>query len=247
MADIRQTWSVEPHGELVSLAEGLLTVEGEIEMPLGRFPRRMTVARLSTGGTVIWSAVALREPDMERVEALGAPAWLVVPGVAHRLDARIWKARYPAMKVLCPPGAREKVEEAVAVDATEDPFGDPAMAFEVVPGTRGREAALHVRSPRDEVTLVTNDIVANVRHPHGAGAHIMARLLGFGVNHPSIPWVGKRIFLDDPRALAAAMRRWADEPGLRRLVPSHGDVLEAPSEHLRRLADDLDGRGVAAA
>jgi hypothetical protein len=51
-----------------------LTVAGEIVMPLGRFPRRMTVVALAGGGTAIYSAIALDAPEMARIEAMGPPA-----------------------------------------------------------------------------------------------------------------------------------------------------------------------------
>ena len=91
-------------------------------------------------------------------------------------------------------------------------------------------------------TLVVNDILANVRHPHGIGAHIMARLLGFGVDRPKMPRVGKWMFVKDKRALAAAFRKWAGEPGLARIVVSHGDVIvDDPRKVLERAAADLGG------
>ncbi len=38
MAKLNDKWTVQPHGELVEVAEGILTVEGSIVMPLGNFP-----------------------------------------------------------------------------------------------------------------------------------------------------------------------------------------------------------------
>ena len=45
--------------------------------------------------TVVFSPVALHEPAMREIEALGAPRFIVVPNGFHRLDAGIWKQRYP--------------------------------------------------------------------------------------------------------------------------------------------------------
>ena len=113
------------------------------------------------------------------------------------------------------------------------------MRLETVPGVGDREAALIVRRD-DRATLVVNDILANVRHPHGVGAHIMARLLGFGVKRPRMPRIGKWMFVEDGKALASAFRAWANEPGLARIVVSHGDVIaEAPRAVLERVAAEL--------
>jgi hypothetical protein len=200
----------------------------------------MTIIALKGGRSAIWSAIPLREPEMQHVEALGDPAFLIVPGIAHRLDVKPWKRRYPAAKVVCAPGAKEAVEEVVEVDATTDVLEDPTVRLETVPGVGAKEAALLVR--RDgRTTLVVNDILANVRHPHGIGANIMARLLGFGVNHPRMPWISKRMFMEDRRALASAFRAWAKELELTRIVVSHGDVItEAPRAVLARVAAELE-------
>ncbi|MCW3849158.1 DUF4336 domain-containing protein [Sphingomonas sp. LB-2] len=239
MAKFNTEWTVGPHGPLERLDDGLATVAGEIVMPLGRFPRRMTVVALSGNRVAIWSAIPLREPQMAEIEAMGEVAFLIVPGVAHRLDIVPWKARYPGARVLCSPGATKAVEEAALVDATCDVLEDPAVRFETPGGVGGMESALMVRR-EGGATLLLNDILANVRHPHGLGAQIMARLFGFGVKRPQTPWVVKRRMVKDAAALAADFRRWAAEPDLRRIIVSHGDVLsQAPRAVLERVANDL--------
>ena len=42
-------WTVLPHGKLARLDDNLLSVTGELQMPIGEFPRRMTVVRLRDG------------------------------------------------------------------------------------------------------------------------------------------------------------------------------------------------------
>lgn len=237
MGKFNTEWIVGPHGPLERLDEGLVTVAGEIVMPLGRFPRRMTVVALAGGRVAIWSAIPLREPEMAEIEAMGEVAFLIVPGPGHRLDIAPWKRRYPQAQVVCPPGARKMVEQAVSVDATA--LKDPEVTLEIPAGVGEMEGALLVRRA-GATTLVLNDLLGNVRHPHGLGAHIMARLMGFGVKRPRMPWVGKRMFVKDAKALADAFRRWAAEPGLRRVVVSHGDVIEDdPRGVLERIAEEL--------
>lgn len=239
MAKFNEEWTVGPHGPVEQIDDGLVTVAGEITMPLGNFPRRMTVVALKGGRSAIWSAIPLREPEMREIEALGAPSFLIVPGIGHRLDVKPWKARYPDARVICATGARKAVEEVLPVDATEDVLDDPDVHFAAVPGVGEMEALLWItRGGRK--TLVLNDILANVAHPHGLGAHVMARLMGFGVSRPKMPWVGKRMFVKDTKALAAAFREWAAEPGLERIIVSHGDVIETdPRGVLERIATDL--------
>ena len=207
-------------------------------MPLTNIPRRMTVVRLRDGGLVIFNAVALDENEMRRLEDFGKPAFLVVPNGHHRLDARIWKNRYPEMQVITPAGAREKVENAVPVDATRADFNDPDVAFVTVPGTGESEAALEVKGPNG-TTLVLNDMVGNIRNASGFGGWFL-RLMRFAGDEPRIPIPVKLMMIRDKVALARQFRRWADLPSLKRILVSHGSTIEAnPPSTLRKLAASL--------
>lgn len=239
MPKILEKWTVQPHGALEEIDDGLLTVAGEIHMPLGNFPRRMTVVRLSDARTAVWSAIALDDPSMQRIEAMGKPSILIVPNAGHRLDSRIWRQRYPDIQVLAPPGGREKIEEAVPVDATTDILNDPDAKFVVVAGTADAESALMVKRASG-TTLIVNDIVGHVEHPHGLGANVMARLFHYGVHEPEVPSTVKRYIKDAP-ALARQLNRWADIPDLKRIIVSHGDpITDDPAGQLRRLAETLE-------
>lgn len=238
---LNREWVVQPHGQFVAAGEGIWTVEGSIVMPLGRFPRRMTVIALDGGGTAIWSAIPLDEAGMARIDALGPVCFLIVPNQGHRLDLAAWKARYPEARVIAPPSAAEAVAEAAPVDATEDIISDPALALERVAGTKADEFAMTVRRG-EGTTLILNDILSSVRHPKGVGAHIMARLLGFGVKRPRTSRPVRRMFVNDPAALARQFRAWAAIPGLRRVIVSHGDVItDDPVGALKTAAGDFGG------
>jgi hypothetical protein len=241
MAEILEKWQVMPHDQLTEVDDGILSVAGEIHMPLGNFPRRMTVISLRDNRTAIYSAIALDEPEMARIELLGRPTFLIVPSDGHRMDAKIWKDRYRDMLVITPPGARDGVAEAVAVDATDDVLGDPDVDFLTVPGTGDHESALVVRRA-EGTTIICNDVIGNVAHPKGIGAQIMGRLMGFGVTHPQVPRVIRHKVIDDEKALAALFENWAADPALRRIIVSHGDIVEKnPAAVLRTLAKDLRG------
>jgi hypothetical protein len=233
-----EKWEVLPHGRLTALDDGILSVEGGIHMPLMELPRRMTVIRLSDARLVVWSAIALDEGEMARLEAEGQPAFLIVPNDHHRLDARAWKERYPQLLVVAPEGAREKVAEAVPVDSTAPDFGDASVQFMAVPGTRGHEAALVVRRPAG-TTLVLNDLVGNIRNEHGFGGWLL-RLMGFAGEEAHIPAPVKMMLVKDKQALRAQLLRWAEIDSLKRIVVSHGSPIEDdPARVLRELADSL--------
>ena len=119
-------WTVLPHGKLSQIDDDILTVVGVIHMPLMDLPRRMTVVRLTDSRLVVFSAIALDEDEMAALEAYGHPAYLIVPSDKHRLDAKIWKDRYPAVLVVAPEGARAKVEETVPVNTVAPRFDEAA-------------------------------------------------------------------------------------------------------------------------
>jgi len=233
-----QHWKVRPHGELSAIDDGILTVVGAIRMPLGSFPRRMTVVRLRDSRLIVWSAMALRETEMAKFEAFGRPAFLIVPNDHHRLDAKAWKERYPQMQVVAPEGARAKVEEVVPVDTSAPDFGDPNVQFVTVAGMHDREAALIVHASSG-TTLVLNDVVGNIRNASGISGWLLG-LAGFAGTSARIPRVVKLNLVYDANALRDQLLQWADVQSLKRILVSHGEPIETnPQQTLRDLAGSL--------
>jgi len=194
-----ETWKVLPHGALTAVDDNVWTVVGQIHMPVGDFQRRMTVARLCDGGLVVYSAIALNEDEVQRLENLGRMARLVVPGEDHRLDAKIWLQRYPTMHVAAPAGTRERALEVVPVESTDPDFGDPNIRWISVPGTREHEAASTVRGARG-TTLIVNDLIADIRHEHGFTGW-MLRLMDFSGDEPNLPGVRRLAMVKDSESL----------------------------------------------
>lgn len=233
-----QSWKVLPHGKLSLVEDNLLTVVGELHMPLGDFPRRMTVARLRDGRLVIYSAIALDEREMETIERFGAPTFLVVPSDRHRMDAKIWKDRYPRLLVLAPEGARDKVSDVVPVDATAFDFRDSTVRFVTVPGTDEHESALIVTS-EGGTTLVVNELIWNVDDRPGFGGWLM-KLAGMTGSAARIPPLTALVDIKDKRALREQLEEWARLYSLRRIIVSHGGIIEGePAVVLRDLARQL--------
>jgi len=63
-----QQWKVLPHGKLSEIDDNILTVTGQIHVPM-ELPRRMTVVRLNDARLVVFSAIALDESEMTWLEA----------------------------------------------------------------------------------------------------------------------------------------------------------------------------------
>lgn len=234
MTSPNQTWTVKPHGEITTLDDGLYTVTGKLEMPLGETIRRMTLVRTRDGRLVVWSAISLGETAMQQLEAIGRPAWIVVPSGIHRMDLKPWKSRYPDARVVGPAGAKKKIEELVELDDTELQLDGGAIRVTPVPGTGAKELSMLV-DVAGKKTLVVNDLVFNLPDLGGI-RQVLYQLAGFGPGHAHQPALVKHGLVEDDGAMRAQLRTWAELPGLRRLLPGHGDVIDEPQEALRRLA-----------
>jgi hypothetical protein len=237
MSDTHNGWTVLPHGALSPVGENILTVVGDISMPLMELPRRMTVVRLADRRLVIFSAIALDEPAMQLLEDFGQPAYLVVPNDHHRIDAHAWKVRYPQIEVVAPEGARAKIEQTVSVDTSFPDFRDANVQFISVPGTNGSESALLVRDG-DGSVLVLNDLVGNIRNASGIGGWLL-RMMAFAGDKPRIP-LPVRWTLHDKQALREQFMQWAQFEPVKCILVSHGSIIEdRPAVVLRELADSL--------
>lgn len=223
MAKAHATWKVLPHRPIQQLAENLWRVEGKLEnMPLKRV---MTLARRGDGGVVVHNAIALDDASMAQLDAWGPVTALIVPNGYHRLDARIFKDRYPQARVYCPRGATAKVAEVVPVDGAYEDFpADPAIELHTLDGVKEREGVMLVRSA-DGVTLVFNDAVFNMPHARGFAGWIF-RHVTQSTGGPRVSRLFRLGVLKDKAAFRAHLERLADTPNLRRMIVSHQDMVE---------------------
>jgi hypothetical protein len=234
MPSANSTWTVLPHGPLEQVAENLWCVEGSLpDMPLKRL---MVIARTSSGGLVIHNAIALDEPAMRAVEALGAPSFLIVPNGWHRLDAKVYKERYPALQVFCPKGARARVSQVVEVSGSYADFPpDPDIRLEHIEGVGRAEGVLSVRSS-DGVSLAFGDLVFNQPHLPGLFGFIY-RLMGSS-GGPKVTFIFKMLAVKDRAAVREHLLRLAGTPDLRRVMVMHGERMTDPAL-LRQVASTL--------
>ncbi|MCC6213231.1 MAG: hypothetical protein IT376_00040 [Polyangiaceae bacterium] len=230
-------WNVLPHAPLEPIGEELWQVVGDLpDMPLKRI---MTIARLRDGRLVVHNAIALEPVEMARLEALGEPAILVVPNGWHRLDAPRFAARYPKLRVLCPAGARRKVEKVVTVagDYADFPGGE-RVRLERLRGVRDAEGAMIVEG-EDGVTAVLNDVVFNMPHVAGSQGFVLRHLTASS-GGPRISRVARWLLIADRREVRGELERLAALPRLRQVVVSHHErITEDPAGVLRQVAATL--------
>ncbi len=228
-------WSthVLRHGPLTQLAPRVWQVTGTLKnMAL---PRNMTIWRMDDGGLWIHSAIACDDATMAAIEALGRPSVLVVPNGYHRLDAPVWKARYPGLHVVCPEGSRAKVEQVQKVDGL-----DAEVAGVVAHAPPGLKEAEHIYELDAGAgrALVVCDALFNVQHLPGFGGFMM-KLIG-STGGFKMTRIARFALLKD----AAAWRGWlegaAEGPDLALICLSHGDaVLADAARKLKEAAAGL--------
>ncbi len=229
-------WTVLNHGDLEELDVGLWRVEGTVpKQPLGR---SMVVVRCADGGLLIHNPICLNEAGMEQLDALGPVRWIVVPCGLHRLDPPSYKERYPAAQVLCPAGARERIQAKVAVDGLCADFpNDPSICLEPLRGTASAELVMWVQR-NDQTTVVLADAVFNLPHQPGLSG-LVTRWLGSS-GGPRVTRLARWILIKDAPALATHLHELADLPGLTRVVVAHRDMItEAPSATLHQVASSI--------
>jgi hypothetical protein len=227
MPKANATWTVAPHRPNEKLEPNLWRVEGDL--PGGSGTRVMTVARYRDGSLLIHNAIALEEELMKEIEALGKPSVLVVPNGFHRLDAKVFKDRYPALRVFCPGGERKKVEQVVPVEGSyADAPKDDDVSLSHLDGMKEHEGVLEVRSPNG-TTLVLNDVVNNLPATGG--------MMGFMLSptgQVAVPRIFRWFFVKDRSPFFACIERLAATPKLERVIVSHGKMLvDKPGEALR--------------
>jgi hypothetical protein len=215
---------VLPHGPLEPLAENLWRVEGAL--PRGPIRRVMTVIRRADGELMIHSAILCDEATQRAIEALGPVRWLLVPNGFHRLDAPAYAARYPGLRVYCPPGARALVAKKVEVHGVyADVPPDPTVSLEGIDGVRDGEGLVRVRSA-DGVTLVLNDLVFDMPHAEGLGGLVVRHVFASS-GGPRVSRLGRLFLIEDAARARASLEALAATPDLARLVVSHHGVRRA--------------------
>jgi hypothetical protein len=230
-------WIVLPNRPLERLEENLYAVDGDVPGMAG-LRRRMSIVRRSDGGLLFFNAVPVDDATLARIRELGRPAILVVPQHLHMMDAHAFRERL-GVKVFAPAAGRARVAERVEVDGTfEEIPPDPAVSVIGADGFATGEGMVLVRSG-DRASLVVADVVINV--PHGKGLQgLLFRLLGFTGDRPQLPTPVRLRVVRDRRALRARLEALAATPGLARIVPSHGAIVDRdPAGVLREIAARL--------
>lgn len=237
MAREKGAWVVHPHGPIEKIGSRVWRVQGDV--PGIVLKRVMTIARLEDGGLVVHNGIALEEAGMREIDAWGEVRFVLVPNGYHRIDAAAFSKRYPAAKVLCPRGARARVQEQVPSvgDYAELP-NDPHVSLALLDGVGEREGVMTI-SDESGVTLVLTDTVFNMPHLPGVIGLVLAHVTQSS-GGPKVSRIARAFLVKDKKAFAAHLERLSHTVGLARIIVGHHEIIDAsPAEALRRVAASL--------
>lgn len=213
---------VLPHGDLRQLAPRIWEVTGSLKN--GNLPRNMLVYKLGDGGLLIHSAIAMNEQTMKRLEQLGKPEVLIVPNGFHRLDAAVWKERYPNLVVVAPKAALDKAKEKVAVTATCEEFlPGKGVRVHVPAGIKPSELVYEIDTGDGGVALVVTDILMNLPRLKGLDGWLL-KILG-STGFFGITGIGRMLLLKDRREFRTWLEHLASTPRLSVISVGHGHSI----------------------
>jgi hypothetical protein len=223
-------WIVTKHGPIEKLEDNLWVVGGDV--PGIPFQRRMSIIRRSDGTLLFFNAIPLEDAALAEVKAWGKPAVLVVPHDQHMIDARAFAEKL-GLQVYGPKECEAKVRARAEVTGTLDAIpSDSSIRIEPVAGVKNGEPALVVTSTGGRTNLLVSDVIMN-NSKESIG--FFPRMMGFA-GHAKIVPVFRMMFLKDKKALQAQVNRWAELPGLARVVPCHGDLVSTNAPEALRAA-----------
>ena len=182
----------------------------------------MVIARRRNGTLMFFNAVPMLDETLAAIARLGTPDALIVPNWFHALDAHAFCERLKVTP-FAPAIAIARLQERTSLacrPVTELPLDDD-MALVTVDGFKTDEAALIVGD-----TLIVADVMTNARHEPGMAGWMM-KLVGFTGTEPRLPKpVRMRVGRSLPK-VRALLEQLAQRPGLSRIIPSHGEVVES--------------------
>jgi hypothetical protein len=219
---------------LQRIAEDVWAHDNDIRMPGGlRLPCRATIMRLSDGGLVLHSPLAIDDATAREIDALGDVRFIVAPNCYHWMSLKAAKERYAKARVLGSAGlakklgafAFEPLPESGAID------GMNGVRVERIKGAPSMDEHVFLHEPSR--SLLVTDLMFNVHQCRSFGMRLVFRLTGtWKKTTQSRMW---RFFVKDREAAArsaSVVLSWDFD----RVVVAHGDVVEDDARERARQA-----------
>lgn len=213
-------YKLYPYGPIEALAPGLWRVVGELQVPM---KRSMYIYRLPDGTLLLDSVVAMSEPDLAKLDALGRPTVMTIPHPKHLMDAGFYKQRYPQLKVYGEADAQAKLGLSFSGTLEE---GMPPLGItpHPIPGMKMAEVALELPLEGGSRALLFCDLV-NRTNEVGPGI-IGALMKVFGPSGDGgVAPILKLTQIDDKYQVRSYLKKLSTLPSIAILAGCHGGVV----------------------
>ncbi|HEY1075293.1 MAG TPA: DUF4336 domain-containing protein [Fontimonas sp.] len=216
---------------LQPIAENLWTVRAPQTFVGLHIGTQMTVVRLSGGGLLLHSPIAIAPELRDQIEALGPVQYVVCPNLFHHLHAGGAVAIWPEAK-LYGPAALQRKRKDLSFDGLLGETLPPSWRADLVGVTidgslLGETVLFHAASK----TLITADLIENFSHSDHTPTRWYLKLGGiYGKPgwHPLL-----RMMYIKRRKARASMQRILDLP-FERVLVAHGANIERDARAIIR-------------
>ena len=187
-----------------------------------RYPTRMAVVLLSSGGLWVWSPISLNAALKREGDALGAVRWLVSPNRLHHFFLAEWASAYPQASLYASPGLRRKRPDlTVDGDLGDTPEPEWAGDIDQIPMRGGFLTEVEFFH-RASGTAMFADLLQNFAPDWCKGWQgVIARFDGICAPHPGAPRELRAINRRAARASLQGVLAWP----LERVLMTHGDPV----------------------
>ncbi|MBZ9997596.1 DUF4336 domain-containing protein [Mesorhizobium sp. BH1-1-4] len=225
-------------GILTEFGPGIWIADGpDVTAAAGfRYPTRMAVIRMSSGGLFVWSPTELTDAVRSEVDALGEVRFLIAPNSLHHVFLADWQRGYPDARVYASPGLREKRRDIrFDGDLGDRPAAEWAGDLDQVAMHGNRITTEIVFFHRASRTVLFTDLIQHFRPGWFKGWRaLVARLDLMVAAEPSVPRKFRAAFTDRPAARTAIARvlAWPAE----KVLIAHGEPVTEGGQALIRRA-----------
>lgn len=229
----KRPWTVRDHSDLKQIDDNLWAVE---DVMANQIHRRMCIIKRTDGSLLFFHAIPLNDATLDKVKALGKPEYYVLGHDQHTYDAYAFQQKL-GLKAYGPKDKEVALKARLEMTGSlEDIPADASMEIFSMPGTKHGETVILLKSGGGARTSVlTTDVIQN----NPLSLPFYFRWLGFAGGPKVVP-IFKMLFVSDKKAIKETFLKWAAIPGLKRIVPFHGDIEDNDATGaLKRIAEKL--------
>lgn len=216
------------------IAPNVWQISGTLNYPL---KRNMTIMK-STGGLIIYSAIALTDEGMQKLEKLGKPKSIIVPSQGHAMDLPFYKKRYPEIHVASWDNTTDM--HGIRPDsAATDTYSKTAILAKIVPGYKINEVYLEVNVGKDKIICLCDALAGYNAYRPSFGGKIAKTIFGPKGGNFGVAKIVKWAYIKDKAAFYNWLMSLADS-NLTTMLFAHGEPMTQNfREELSRAASAL--------